>query len=221
MAGENEIRPKGFKAKMENYWYYHKFSTIVVFVLVFALAVSITQCSTKTEYDYQLVLAVGSVEMAPSQIEALTKQVESLGEDQNGDGKVEVNLIDCTYNEVKSSYSVVMAKRQKIQSIMVNEQEILLFICDKACFEWLSSVREEGFMEDLNLSEEDGRYFSLSETKLYEEAKAETNELLEWPKDMRISRRIVKGTLIEKDEEIVEYIEKADNLLSNIIAENS
>lgn len=221
MAGENKVSPKGFRAWCENYWYHYKWHTIVSLVLIIAVAVCTVQCSTRPKYDYQLVLAVGSAEMAPSQINALTEQIAALGTDQNGDGVVKVNLVDCTYNETKSSYSVVTAKRQKLQSIFMNQSDTLIFICDKACYDWLDTIREGGFMEDLGLSEEDGRYFSLTDTKLYKAAKAETYEKLTWPEDLRISRRKVSGMLIEKNKDVEKYIEKADTLLSAIIKENS
>lgn len=221
MAGENSIRPKGFREWWENYWYHYKWHTIVAFVLILAVAISTVQCSSRPKYDYQLVLAVGTVEMAPAQVEALEEQIAAVGTDQNGDGLVKVNLIDCTYSSTKSSYAIVTAKRQKLQSIFMNQSDTLLFICDKACYDWLDSIREGGFMEDLGLSKEDGRYFSLTDTKLYKEAKSKNHKELTWPADLRISRRKVSGMLIEKEKNIEKYMEKADTLLSAIIQKNS
>ena len=205
----------------ENYWYHYKYHTLVSLVLVVALVVCIAQCSSRKDYDYQVVLAVGSVEMVPSQVEALAEQLEAIGTDQNGDGEVTVSLIDCSYNGINGNYSVVTSKRQKLQAIFMNKRDTLLFICDKACYDWLDTSREAGFMEDLGLSEEDGRYFSLTDSKLYKSAKEQVHSDLKWPEELRISRRIVSGTLIEKDKNVEKYIEISDKLLADIIKQNS
>lgn len=218
MSGNKKISQNGIISWCKNYLYYYKYRIIVTVVLIFALVVCTVQCCSKPKYDYTLVLGVGSVEFVPAQIEALEEQISEFGTDQNGDGKVLVDIIDCTYNEKKSSYSVVTSKRQKMQAVFMKQYDTLLFICDKSCFDWLESIREEGFMENLNLSEEDGRYLDITESSILKNAKENTNSGLTWPEELRISRRIVSGTLIEKEKEVVNSIEKADTLLAAIKA---
>lgn len=220
MAGENSVKPKGFKARIENFWYYYKFHTIVVFVALVALSVSLVQCSTKPKYDFQLVLATGSSELAPKQIELFEQEISKLAKDVNGDGLVTVDVIDCTYDEQNSSYQTILGKRQKLQNIMMNEQKMLIFLTDKTCYDWLNTIREDGFMEDLSLSEEDGRRFDLTESAFYENVKKGGHQGLKWPENLYISRRIVAGTLIEKDKKVEGIKKDCDELLNNIIEQS-
>lgn len=220
MTKEKASRPKNFKEWLENFWYHYKYHTIVVAVAFVAISVSLVQCAMRTPYDYQVVLGVCSAEMAPEQIEGIEKEIAKYCKDQNGDGEVLVNLIDCTFNEQKSSYQTITAKRQKIQSILMNEQDILVYIMDKKCFSWLDSAREEGFMEPLGLSEENSKYFNLTDTNFYKNAKTGIVDGLIWPEEIVVSRRIVKGTFIEKNKGIEKSLEKADELVKKIIEAN-
>ena len=217
MGNENKVRPKGFRKWIENFWYYYKYHTVVAIVVVLTLSVSITQCATRTKYDYQFVLATASAEMAPTQIEAIKNELLKYCEDVNGDGEVNVNLIDCTFNEVKSVKQTIDSKRQRIQSIVMSEQDILVYFMDKACFEWLDSVIDGGFMEDLGLSTENGKYFSLTETELYKNAKEGFDTTYTWPNELLVSRRIVKDTLIEKDKKVIVSLKKADAFIEKLI----
>jgi len=98
MAGENLVRPKGFKAKVENFWYHYKYHTIAFLFVFITLAVSITQCSTKTDYDYKIIVATRSVTLSTPQLQAITDELKTYGEDVNGDGEVNLLLVDCTLN---------------------------------------------------------------------------------------------------------------------------
>lgn len=204
----------------QNFWYHYKYHTIVAAAAVTAIAVALAQCAAKPKYDYRLVIATGSVEMAPSQVDALKNQIAAYCTDQNGDGVLNIQMIECTYDEKTSNYQTIVSKRQKLQSILMNEQDMLLFFTDKTCFDWLDSVRDDGFMENLNLSQKDGRILDLSGTPIFEKAKASVNAGLKWPNELYLSRRIVTGTLIEKNNGVKDSLEKADNLIKKI-AENN
>lgn len=221
MAGENKIRPKGFKAWIENYWYHYKWHTIVAVMLIITVSVSLVQCAVKPSYDYYVVLAVQSVEFVPSQVESLENQLAKYGSDQNGDGEVTVMVVDCSYDQEKTAYAMALSKRQKLQSIITGEQDMLVILSDKECFDWLDGIREEGFMENMGLPEGNGRYFSLTDTELYSNAKADVDPNLVWPTELRLSRRIVKGTLIENDKNIEKSVKKADDFIFTVMKKNS
>ncbi len=221
MAGENKVRPKGFRAVCENFWYHYKYHTLVLLFTLAAVSVMVAQCTAKTDYDYTLVVATSSAELAPAQLEALRTELTAYGDDLNGDGKVTVSLVDCTFNEKTSAYQVIMAKKQKLQAVLMNEEKVMLMISDRACFDWINGITEEGFMEDIGLSQEDGRYFPLDGTGLISRVKAACADNLSWPEELRISRRRVSGTLLEKHKNIEDYVEKAETFLDRLIEKNS
>ena len=217
MENKKSSNPSKLRQWLENFWYYYKYHTIVSIVVAFALVVSVTQCASRVDYDYQFVLATSSAEMVPTQIEGLKNELLKYVEDENGDGEININIIDCSFSEKDSARQIIEGKRQKIQSIAMKEENILIFLMDKACFDWLESVFKNGFAEDLALSNENGKYFPLSDTAFYENAKKDFDSGYKWPKELLLTRRIVKGTLIENSGNIDECVARADKIVKNII----
>lgn len=220
MAGENAVRPKGFKKKVENFWYYYKYYCIIGIFLFTALVVVVAQCSRRPKYDYKVVVTTNSADFTSIQIETLGKKLAAYGRDINGDGSVNVSVVDCTYNIKETTYEMMMAKKQKLQSILTSEAGVLLIISDEGNYDWINSITSGGFMENVGLPQGDGKYFTLEGTKFLNSVKEECGKNCSWPNDLRISRRIVKGTLIEKDKNIKELAQNSDELLNKLVAEN-
>lgn len=222
MAGENLVnRPKTFKAWCANFWYHYKFHTITVIVAVVALAVILAQCATRTKYDYTVMLATSSVEWTTMQIKALEKELAACAEDFNGDGEVNVLLADCTFNEQESGYQMIMAKKQKLQSMVMNEPNALILISDPASYDWINKAVNNGFSENTNLPHGDGYYYNMSDSRLLVDAKKSVDSGFVWPDELIISRRRVKGTLFENKEGMDKITQAADRFIQNIITHSS
>lgn len=218
MAGENLVnRPKTFKTWCANFWYHYKFHTITVIVAVVALAVILAQCTTRTKYDYTVMLATSSVEWSTLQIKALEKELVVCAEDVNGDGEVNVLLVDCTFNEQDSGYQMIMAKKQKLQSMVMNEQNALILISDLASYEWINTAINNGFSENTNLPHGDGHYYDMTNSSLLVSAKKSVDSGFLWPEELVVSRRRVKGTLFENKKGMEEITVAADRFIKNII----
>lgn len=221
MAGENRVRPKGFREWIENYWYHYKWPTIIAAVLVLAIAVSTAQCAAKPSYDYDVVLAMQSVELASAQVTALENELSKYGSDQNGDGKVLVRVVDCSYNKNTTFYSMALSKRQKLQTVLTSEQNMLVILSDKEAYDWLAEIRDEGFMANMGLPEDGGKYFPLTETEFYKNVVDNVGSEVLWPKELRLSRRIVEGTLIENDKNVEKSMKTANEFIAAIVEKNS
>lgn len=220
MAGENLVnRPKTFKAWCENFWYHYKFHTITALVAIFALVIITAQCATKTQYDYTIMLSTASVEWANPQIKALEKELVGCGKDLNGDGEVNIVLVDCTYNEKATGYQMIMAKRQKLQSMIMNEPNALILISDPASLNWINDEINNGFSANTNLPDGDGHFFNMTDTKLLKNAKAKTSDEFIWPEELVVSRRRIKGTLFENKRGMGEKTRAADEFIKNIVAD--
>lgn len=222
MAGENLVnRPRTLKSWFENFWYHYKIHTITAFVIIFTICVIVAQCTTKTEYDYTIMLSTSSVEWASPQIKALEKELIKYGEDINGDGEVNVVLADCTYDENTSGYQMIMAKRQKLQSMIMNEPNALILISDKASLKWLNDEINNGFSVDIGLPDGDGHYFDISDAKLFKKAKSSVSKDFVWPKELIISRRRTKDTIFENKKGIEKKVKASDALIKNIVADGN
>lgn len=224
MAGENSVKPKGFKARLENFWYHYKYHTIVLIVVFVTLAVSITQCSLKPDYDYKIIVATRSMTLSTPQLEAITNQLNHYGEDVNGDGEVNLLLVDCTLDGNTSDYQTLLGKQQKLQALLMTDTEAMLFLTDDKCLEWIDSLNEKShFIADTGLPHNNGRGFLVSNTHIIQEPKATADfeKGLMWPDDLAICRRKVKDTAFEKMEGIEKATADADAFIGRIIKANS
>lgn len=224
MAGENRVKPKGFKAKLENFWYHYKYHTIVFIVVFVTLAVSISQCCLKTDYDYKIIAATRSMTLSMPQLEAITKELNQYGEDLNGDGEVNLLLVDCTLDNNTSDYQTLVAKQQKLQALLMTDTEVMLFLTDTKCLEWINSLNEKShFIADTGLPDNDGKGFNLSNTHIIQNPKAtvDVEKGLRWPDDLSICRRKVKGTVFEGKAGIEQATAAADAFIERIIKSNS
>lgn len=88
-----------FKERAENFWYYHKWHTIIAAVLIIFAAILIGQLINKRDYDINIVYAGGhyisktSSDGVPPYNTAI-KSLERAVSDFNGDGEVHINLDD-------------------------------------------------------------------------------------------------------------------------------
>lgn len=224
MAGENQVKPKGFKAKIENFWYHYKYHTIIFIVVFVTLAVSITQCCFKTDYDYKIIVATRSMTLSTPQLEAMTKELTKYGEDVNGDGEVNLLLVDCTIDSNNSDYQSLLGKQQKLQALLMTDIEAMLFLTDTKGLEWIDSLNENSrFIADTGLPHNDGRGFLVGDTHIIENPKAtvDSEKGLLWPQDLSICRRKVENTAFEGKEGVEKSTKEADAFIQRIIKSNT
>lgn len=224
MAGENKVKPKGFKAKIENFWYHYKYHTIIFAVVFVTLAVSITQCCFKPDYDYKIIVATRSMTLSTPQLEAMTKELAKYGKDLNGDGEVNLLLVDCTVDGNTSDYQSLVAKQQKLQALLMTDIEAMLFLTDTKGLEWIDSLNESSrFIADTGLPHNNGRGFLVGDTHIIENPKAtvDVEKGLIWPSDLLICRRKVEGTSFEGKDGVEKSTNEADAFIQRIIKSNT
>ena len=224
MAGENSVKPKGIKAKIENFWYHYKYHSIALIIVFVTLAVSITQCSLKPDYDYKIVVATRSMTLSTIQLDAVKSELNRYGEDVNGDGEVNLLLVDCTLDGNTSDYQTLLAKQQKLMALLMTDTEAMLFLTDDKCLEWIDSLNERShFIADTGLPHNNGRGFLISDTHIIQNPKATVNaeKGLRWPNDLSICRRKIKDTVFEGKDGIEKAVADADAFIGRIIKQNS
>jgi hypothetical protein len=164
------------------------------------------------------MLSTASVEWASPQIKALEGELKTYGEDLNGDGEVNIVLVDCTYDEQASGYQMIMAKKQKLQSMIMNEPNAIILISDQASYNWLNNEIKDGFSANIKLPDGNGHYFDMTDTKLFKNLKNDFSKEVIWPNELIISRRRIKNTLFENKKGMDEKIRSCDAFIKNIVA---
>lgn len=213
--GEIEAEPKPSeiykspltaKEKIKNYWYHDKFIIITVAILTVCIALLITQCATKTEYDATVVVFTYSI-TGDENCKLMGEYLEKYANDINGDGKVNINVVNCSLNgsDLNSNYN--FNARTKAQTILASDANALLFITDEESYKYLSSISKDG-----NLFEGEPILF---EKDFYEFCNTEDN-FYETPENLQISCRDINGTVIEKDKNIDSYYKEAQTILSGL-----
>ena len=199
---EEEKVPKTFKEKIVNFWFHYKVHSILAVFFAVVLAIGITQCSTQEKYDGRVALYTRN-HYTNAEIEFFKDYLTPYFTDTDGDGKVNIQIIDCSYTTEGSfdlNYTSALATR--LQSIISSEGDVQLFITTPDTLEQLNSVSEqlpEFFVENIAFNEE-----------IYNMAKEQGISL---PNNLMLGRRAISGTLIGELENIDEYVSKAQQIM--------
>lgn len=191
-------KPRGFKAKWENYWYHYKWPTLIVlFVLAVGAWILIDQL-TKEKPDYILV-AVTEQPLLPQETQALETYLASCGEDLDEDGQVEVNVENLNPAfEDPLAPTIASSDTQKLISYL-STGDRMLFAFDKPSYEGFARTTRD-------VAGEDYRFFSAlqSESPGYraderywswrDDARRGEGDLATCPKEMFFGVREPQGT---------------------------
>ncbi|MBQ0083894.1 MAG: hypothetical protein KBS52_03935 [Clostridiales bacterium] len=202
---EEEALPKTFGEKVKNFWFHYKVQTIAVVCLVIVLAIGISSCLARPDYDARVVIYTNSY-FTQTGLYVFEDYIKQYATDVNGDGEINVQIVDCSYNKdgtYDSDY--VSSLASKLQALIASEGEVQLFIVDDIKREQLENISE-------NIE-----HFFVDEAKvddsLYKIAEEKGEKI---PENLTIGRRVVKGTLIENVKNIEEYTKNATEILEKI-----
>ncbi len=152
---ENTYSSMTAKEKLSNFWYYHKWHTVVALFLIFTLVICSVQMCNKTSYDIHIMYAgphefkrTSSGGDIPPYAEALSS-LKRLAGDYNGDGETNVDFLDL--------YLLTSKEMQNFDSVP-----------DKQLNYALLQENKEEFSNNLMYSD---YYVCLLSTAIYEEYK--------------------------------------------------
>ena len=201
---EVAIVPKTPKEKAANFWFQYKWHTIAIAFITVVLAVLIAQCASRVEPDFSIVY-FSYTPIMDDQLKHVTEYFEKFASDLNGDGEVNVQVVNCSFsnNGTNQYKSTILTK---LQAILVSDQKALLFITDKDSIGYFSNLDSELFEEEPIALGED--FYS----------KTETEEFGKLTEGLQISCRRVEDTLIEKGKDVGLVYEEAQKILQEIKA---
>lgn len=97
---DNNIKPSTKREKLENFWYYHKWHTLIAIFLIITVTVCALQLSTKESYDLHIMYAgprefkrTSSNGDIPEYANALAS-LKRVASDFDGNGEVSVDFLD-------------------------------------------------------------------------------------------------------------------------------
>ncbi len=215
-AEENkEIVPVTVSDKAKNFWFYNKFFVIFGVFLAIVLAVVIRQCATREKYDAQVVLFAYSA-FTDEQISVLEYQLEQYYEDLNGDGKTNIQIIDCAYAKSENYNPYQNTVSTKLTANIASNPEALLYIVDAESGKYLEELFKGGFLEEQTLQNGVAKTVPLPKS-FYTAVEKRTNGMFPLPENLQIGRRMAgEGTVIGKDKNIKEKVAAADKALAQI-----
>ena len=205
---EVAIVPKTPKEKWDNFWFQYKWHVTAIVAVTVILAVLITQCATRTKYDLEVVYFTYTATL-DEQTDKIAEYIEKYASDINGDGAVNVQVINCSFTDNSGNVQYKNTMLTKLQSLIAGDQNALLYITDEKSYKYLSGISDgEGIFEGESLKFGED-FYSFTKTDTFGNL----------PEGLGISCRRVSDTVLKNKKNVdtvykesLSIIEKISNL---------
>lgn len=198
------------REKLQNFWYYYKAHTLVVLAIVVVFVSLAAQCAANDPYDYSVTLYMAKLMPEPI-LDTMAQELARFGTDQNGDGKVRVEIIDCSYGD---NDNVRLNQIAKLQA-RLTQGESILFLTDETCYRSLDEM--ELFDTVTCLPDRDGKALQLANSPMNTAVARVAGNYM--PADFFISKRRVAGTAIEGKDDAERFEQASVELLERLCEE--
>jgi len=118
---------EGKKTWSNYYWFYYK--PHIIFGLIFSLMIIVctAQCASQVKPDCYVVFSTDSY-IPDNILTLMTDEMEELIEDQNGDGEIKIQPINCTFNDFDTNGKNTARQQAMLQ---VQSKEVVLWFLDE------------------------------------------------------------------------------------------
>lgn len=193
--------------KIGNFLHYNK---VVIGFIIFALIaaiVSVLEFTKKVDYDINVVIYTYNT-VSDDQSQKIEKYFEKYVTDINGDGKVRVQAVNCSYNKGGDDIEYMNYSLQKLAAQLSGGDKSILFITDVESYEELNN------RTDIPL-------FDCEAVALKEEFYKETSieyegNIITLPEGLGVCYRRVKGTILEKEDVSHECYKEAKKVIERL-----
>ena len=200
-----EILPQTFKEKLQNFWYHFKWHTILSVLLIGVIAVSVAQCATREKQDMIVVMFAYSM-VADSQMSQVEEYIEQYATDIDNDGKVNVRVVNCTFNQRSNNKQYTLSILQKVQAMIATEPKAILYIVDEKAEKYINTITENGVFESKTKLLDEEFYSKCGGTEEYETL----------PEGLKIAYRKISDTTMEKNETAQKVYEASKEIYNKI-----
>ncbi len=201
---EIAIVPKTPSEKIKNFLYHNKNVLICTVIGIAVFAGLVAQCCMKPKYDLQIVFYTYTPVLEEN-IEKMESYFEKYCSDINGNGKVNVNIINCSYKNEVGGPQINNNSETRLQATVASEANALLYITDERSYKHFTDVFGSSFFEGSAIDMPDEFYKSCT-----------VKDYINIPDNLTISLRKTDGAMIEKDKNTTKYLEASKELLSKI-----
>lgn len=195
------------KDKFRNFWDYSKWFVISAVAITVLIAVLVAQCVNRPSYDLKLVYFTYNG-VLDEQVNPISDYLEAYGEDIDGDGEVNIQIINCSISE-NGAIAMRNTTFQKLQSIIVAEESAMLFITDKDSIKYFDNLDGGAAAMFNENSVELGEDF-------YTATKHETFGTL--PTGLTLSCRNISESILKDKEQTAKYYNAAQSIINGIKA---
>lgn len=202
-------------SKLSNFWYYSKYTIAFIVIVAIILAISIGSCVTKTKYDLTIVLYFKTYANS-TMSENLATVAEEYCEDYNGDGKVEVLVVNCS---IPDDHRLTDSDGTTRLLGQFQNEEAIVYIVDTGAYNDLESSFGYDFLDNsLNLPHLDGTAFQLNATA-FDAAFNVVSEDYTANFDYYIMRRAINENSTANKGDVKEYSAHADAFIRSVMAD--
>lgn len=197
--------PKTFTEKTSNFWFQYKGAVIAIVITVILLAVLITQCASRVENDLEILYFTYTPTL-DAQTKKMAEYFEKYTPDVNGDGEVNVAVLNCSLSKDSRDVQYRNTILTKVQTVLVGNEKSLLLIADPESVKYFDAIEIEG-------GPFEGEPMALGED-FYSAIKVEGLEDL--PQEYSLYLRRVSGTVLGKNKNIEKYFNASKKLLEEL-----
>lgn len=146
---EETKKPETFSDKLSNLFYYHKYKLIAAVIAIIAAVYFIFSAVTAVHYDAKAVIFCFEY-FSEENRQDVADYLEGYYEDINGNGKIELSVVDCSFVSGLDTAQYANTMMTKIQALLVGEKDAMLFLLDEDSLKHLNSISKnvELFAED-------------------------------------------------------------------------
>ncbi len=203
------------RSKVSNFWYYSKFTIAFMVIIAIILGVCIGSCVSKTEYDLTIVMYFKTYANS-TMSENVATIAEQYCEDYNGDGKVEVLVINCSIPDDQRLTDTDGATRLLGQ---FQNEEAIVYMVDTGAYDDLESSFGYDFLDNsMNLPHLDGTAFQLNGTA-FDAAFNVVSEDYTANFDYYLMRRAINESSTANKGDVEEHIAHAEALIRSVMAD--
>lgn len=201
---ESDVMPKTAKEKIKNEWYHDKWFIIAGIGIMILITAAVIQCINKPKFDISIVLFTTSP-VYESNADKAAEYLAKYCDDINGDGKTNIQVINCSYNAKSDNDNDRAARISKLQAVLASDADALLYVTDADGYEYLSQIANNSVFEGEPLKLPDDFYDYCNK-----------DEYFTIPENLQISCRSTENALISANKKIDIYYEQAQKIMNGL-----
>lgn len=232
-AGEETIHPDAQapmspKQKRQNWWYYNKFILLGVVLVALLVGSIIYSVASQVKPDYTIALMT-SYTMPESGLQQLRDCITPYADDRNGDGRVQVSVVNYVISANETDYQMLEASMVKFTAD-ASTNTSMIYLHDETSFQLLEN-NFEGFFQyndgtpmPAGATDYENAMIPWEDVKAFAEFTPTAAENDSWTAEdyqtlfemLRVSLRAAEGSSIERSEEDMAYYEDSMALFDRL-----